>query len=145
MNTAQNTTRMEKIPAERILARLGYSLGRTPAGLSVWQGEARLRGEPVKVLLMGVPGQGGQEGPASLAGVDAPTSLTEPVWAVYYEPGEGGEMLHDERFQTLAEYVTEQLLDSKGGKLLLYAKPQADCRADDADAGLTGYARARCA
>lgn len=138
MNTSPNSARKEMIPAERIMDRLGYTLGKTPAGVSAWQGKACLRGELVKVLLMGVPGPGG---------ADAPTSLTEPVWVGYYELGEGGEMLHDERFETLAEYVTEQLLDRKGGKLLLYAKPQADCgtEADDSDAGLAGYARARCA
>lgn len=144
MNTSSNSARKQMIPAERIMDRLGYTLGKTLAGVSAWQGRARLRGEQVKVLLMGVPVQGGQAG---LAGVDAPTSLTEPVWAVFYELGEGGEMLHDERFQTLAEYVTEQLLDRKGGKLLLYANPRPDggAGADDSDAGLSGYARARCA
>ncbi len=135
MNKILNSKRNEMIPAERIMARLGYKLGKTPAGITAWQGEARLRGEQVKVLLMGAPGSG------------APMSLTKPVWAGYYELGDGGEMLHDERFQTLAEYVTEQLLDHEGGKLLLYAKPQANCRSEDDETEhwVAEYARARCA
>lgn len=80
---------------QRIMLALGYAMTLTPTGNPGFTKSALYKGATVNVWV------------AAASLTEWPHALLTPVWVGYYTPEEPAEMVHDQEYERLMDYLRE--------------------------------------